>query len=197
MIQSKRVGCCSDICRNKSGGESRKTGKTIECEQCKKTFYICNSRISKSKTKRFFCSQSCSAIYGNAHKKHGYRRSKLEIWIEGKIKQLYPNLPILPVDISAINAELDLYFPSLKLAFEFNGIFHYEPIYGSKKLQQIQSNDKRKFQACLEKGIELCIIDSSSLEYFKERNAQKFLDIVVSILQQKLSITLPAYAVTS
>lgn len=56
---------------------------------------------------------------------------------------------------------MDIYIPVLSLAFELNGIFHYEPIYGEGKLLSIQNNDDRKFQACLEHDIELCIINSS------------------------------------
>jgi hypothetical protein len=53
------------------------------------------------------------------------------------------------------------------------------------QLQKIQNNDSRKFQACLERRIELCIIDSSSLSYFKSENAQKYLDIVCKIIDLK------------
>jgi len=71
----------------------------------------------------------------------------------------------------------------LKLAFELNGIFHYEPIYGPKKLSSIQNNDHRKFQACAEAGISLCIIDTSGQTYFKESTSQKYLDIIISIVR--------------
>lgn len=80
----------------------------------------------------------------------------------------------------------------MKLAFELNGIFHYEPIYGDKKLNQIQNNDTRKFQACLEKGIEMCIIDVSSLSYFKTTNAKKYLDIVCGLIDMKI-VSLPEF----
>jgi len=73
------------------------------------------------------------------------------------------------------------------LAFELNGIFHYEPIYGQNKLNQIQNNDNRKFQACLENNIELCIIDTSSQTYFKPKTAQKFLDIITNLINNKIS----------
>jgi hypothetical protein len=73
------------------------------------------------------------------------------------------------------------------LAFELNGIFHYEPIFGDEKLDKITNNDNRKFQACLEKKIELCIIDTSKFGYFKESGARKFLDIVVDIINKKSS----------
>ena len=184
------------FCSKECSYVSQTTSKTIACKQCGKSSKKQLRELKKSKTKNFFCSQSCAAIYNNAHKKHGYRRSKLEMWIESEVKKRYPNLEILAVEVTTINAELDLYFPTLKLAFEFNGVFHYEPIYGEEKLKRIKSNDQRKFQACIEKGIELCIIDSSSLEYFKISKAQKYLDIVTSILDQKLSTSLPAFAVS-
>ena len=81
---------------------------------------------------------------------------------------------------------MDIYIPSLNLAFELNGIFHYEPIYGKDKLDQITNNDNRKFQACLERKIELVIIDSSSLNYFKPGKAKKYLDIIINIINLKI-----------
>jgi len=45
---------------------------------------------------------------------------------------LYPDLVIHFNKKDAINSELDIYIPSLKLAFELNGIFHYEPIFGKE-----------------------------------------------------------------
>ncbi len=75
----------------------------------------------------------------------------------------------------------------MKLAFELNGIFHYEPIYGDKKLGQIQNNDNNKFMACIENGISLCIIDTSKFGYFKLDAANKFLDIITNIIDDKLN----------
>jgi hypothetical protein len=104
-----------------------------------------------------------------------------------KFHLLYPSLKFHFNRKDAINAELDIYIPSLKLAFELNGIFHYEPIYGPEKLAQIQTNDERKFQACLERGIELCLIDVSSFSYFKLEGAKRYLNIVTSILNENIS----------
>lgn len=83
---------------------------------------------------------------------------------------------------TAVNAELDIYFPDLRLAFELNGPLHYEPIYGPEKLSSIQTNDTRKFQACLEHGIELCILDTSHMGYFKEAKARVFLTMIIKVI---------------
>lgn len=157
----------------------------VNCKQCNKKFI--KAAIEIKRTKNNFCNHSCAITYTNAHKKHGTRRSKLEIWLEQQLLTLYPNLEFHFNRVDAINSELDIYIPSLKLAFELNGIFHYEPIFGEAKLNQTQNNDQRKFQACAEKGISLCVIDVSQQKYFKEQSSQKYLDIVTNIIQQNLS----------
>ena len=138
------------------------------------------------KTNRNFCSHSCAATYNNRHKTCGTRRSKLEKWLENQLKTLYPELDLDFNNKKAIDSELDIYIKSLNLAFELNGIFHYEPIYGKEKLASIQNNDKRKFQASLERNIELCIIDTSMVKCFTSKRAQIFLDIIVEIIDNKL-----------
>ena len=105
------------------------------------------------------------------------------------MKTILPTLEIKYNHKEAINAELDIYIPSLRVAFELNGIFHYEPIYGHDKLAAIQNNDSRKFQACLEKNIELVIIDTSHENYFKEKASRKYLDIILKIINIKLEQT--------
>lgn len=139
----------------------------------------------KGKSYNYFCTHSCAATYNNTHKTKGNRKSKLEFYLEKELPLLYPNLEFHFNRKDAIESELDVYIPSMKLAFELNGIFHYEPIYGDIKLEQIKNNDKRKFQACLERNIELCIIDASQLKYFKESNAKPYLDIIVNIINNK------------
>ncbi len=170
---------CSHKCKN----NYRRNSKIYNCIICKKEVERTLSEISS--TKNIFCGHSCSAKYTNTHKTFGYRRSKLEIWLEEQLSKLYPTIEIHFNRIDTINAELDIYIPSLKLAFELNGIFHYEPIYSEDKLKKTQNNDQRKFQACLEKKIELCVIDTSSQRYFKEKNSQKFLSIITEIINKK------------
>ena len=147
----------------------------------------CSSVIPYDKKIRKFCNSSCSCTYNNAHKKYGTTISKLEKWIQTKLINLYPNIEFHFNRKDAINSELDIYIPSLKLAFELNGIFHYEPIFGADKLMSIQNNDDRKFQACYDRGIALCIIDSSKQKYVKESNSIKFLDIITNTIEKKVA----------
>ena len=92
---------------------------------------------------------------------------------------LYPNLQIDYNLKNTIGSELDIYIPSLKLAFELNGIFHCEPIFGRDKLNQIKINDINKFKLCHDNNITLCIIDTSKQKYFKEQTSKEFLDIII------------------
>lgn len=152
------------------------------CSNCGKPM----KRIKSQFNSKNYCSRSCSATYNNTHKTKGTRISKLEKWLQQELPKLYPNLEFHFNRKDTINSELDIYIPSLKLAFELNGIFHYEPIYGPEKLKQIQNNDSRKFQACIENQIELCIIDTSSITYFKLEKVNNVLIIIKNIINTRL-----------
>ena len=171
---------CSCDCLYKS----KVTKVEVLCSNCNKNTIKYLRDIKRNNN--VFCSKSCSVTYNNTHKTNGTRISKLELWLQSKLSELYPNLSILYNDKTTINSELDIYIPSLNLAFELNGIFHYEPIYGPEKLNQIQNNDNRKFQACLEKSIELCIIDTSKQKRVTEKSSQEFLSIIVKLVSLKL-----------
>ena len=58
----------------------------VFCKNCNKSFYKIKSQFILNN----FCSQSCAATYNNTHKKHGTRKSKLEIWLETKLIKLNP-----------------------------------------------------------------------------------------------------------
>jgi endo-alpha-1,4-polygalactosaminidase (GH114 family) len=177
-----------DYCSIECHYKSKFKQEIIICTQCKKEFLKNPKADKRCKTINRFCSSSCAATYNNQHKTHGTIRSKLEIWLETQLPVLYPNIEFHFNRKDTINSELDIYIPSLSLAFELNGIFHYEPIHGKDKLNQIQNNDNRKFQACLENNIELVLIDSSKQIYFKESGCKKYLDIITNIINQKLLI---------
>lgn len=135
---------CSAIGHNKQ--------KQVQCLNCQIFFIKKNSELTRSKNN--FCGSSCSATYNNKHKTKGIRRSKLEIFIEEKIKNEFPDLKLITNKLD-IGYELDFYFPDLKLAIEINGIFHYKPIFGKEKLLKIQANDKDKKRLCKKNKIKL------------------------------------------
>ncbi len=172
---------CSKICAD----SYQRNKEVVKCVNC-------NIEVSKypnqvKKYKNNFCSKSCSTTYNNKNKKHGTKRSKLEVWLEGQLITLYPNLKIHFNEKEVIGSELDIYIPSLNLAFELNGIFHYEPIYGVNKLQQIQENDISKSKACHDYKIDLCVIDASKQKRFNHKTSQKYLDIITNIIKKRLS----------
>lgn len=177
---------CSRRCRDQYRTVQR---LKLNCAQCNKLIF---RRPRQVAAKHVFCSRSCSATYNNLHKTTGTRSSKLERWLQYQLPSRYPSLGFSFNDKDAIHSELDIYIPSLSLAFELNGIYHYEPIHGVTKLSKVQCNDQRKFQACLENSIDLCVIDTSKLSYFKEHNAQKYMDIICDIIDRKLAVSQPA-----
>lgn len=170
-------GYCSAFCTNQC-----KVNKiTLQCTECGKDIIRCLSR--RNNCKNSFCSKSCTATYRNKNKDFGQIRSKMEFFIEQKIKETYPNLTLICNDRKLLNGlELDFLFPSLKLAFELNGITHYEPIYGIDRLTRSKDSDNRKMTLCHENGIELAIIDISSIKYFKEKSGLKIFEEFKKIL---------------
>jgi hypothetical protein len=155
---------------------------TVICTQCGISFQKYPSQIAKSKSGNNFCSSSCSATYNNLNKKFGIRRSKLEHWIEEQLKIIYPNILFKFNSKEIINSELDIFIPEFSIAFELNGIYHYKPIHGDIKYNQIQQNDINKLNFCKNQNIILYIIDTSKQKYFKPQSSQKYLDIICNII---------------
>lgn len=180
-----RKNCDGSFCSRACHQASMKIRVKLTCKECAAKFERIVSHTGNSKN--VFCSHSCNATYNNKHKTHGTRRSKLELWLEEQLTVLYPELEIHFNQKDTINSELDIYIPSLKLAFELNGIFHYEPIFGESKLNQITSNDISKTKVCFDAQIDLCVIDTSGQKYFKPKTSQKYLDIITSIVNERLA----------
>lgn len=176
-IEGKRL---NDYCSRKCWNDSRKT--LVVCANCNKQFYKLPNQIKK--TNNNFCSKSCAGLYNSKRKIHGCRRSKLELHLESLIQQNYPELKCYYNDRSVINSELDFYFPTLKLAIELNGIFHYEPIYGQDKLERIQNNDKQKSIQCHAHNIEFCVIDVSSCGHLTQFQKDKYWNIIDNLIKQ-------------
>ncbi len=177
---------CSRSCRNRMIAPRR---HKVPCTQCGDVMEKTDREIEGHKKKglvNHFCSSSCFGTYNNSNRTHGYRRSKLEAWMEEALKRRYPGLEVECNGKRAIGSELDFYIPSLKLAFELNGVFHYEPVYGDDTFEGIQRRDRNKFARCQELGISLCVIDVSKHRYFKEAYNLPYLKIVTDIIDSEI-----------
>lgn len=181
-VYSNHKQYCSKICEYAS--TNREFKKIVNCKNCNKEFLKKSNQIKKCPNN--FCNRSCAVTFNNKNKKHGNRRSKLEIWLEDNLKQIYPKLKIYYSKKDIINSELDIYIPSIKIAFEINGIFHYKPIYGKQKLKQIQNNDKIKIKECLNKGINLYIINTTKQLKFNPKTSYDYLNEIINKINNKL-----------
>lgn len=175
-------------CSQKCHQEKNKKGIKTNCKHCGKEIYIPQREIRKNKNNNYFCSRSCSAIYNNSHKTKGVRVSKLEIFLQEKLLLSYPDIKFLFNDKTAINSELDIFIPQFNLAFELNGIFHYKPIYGKKKLKQIQNNDRIKIKLCKNSNIDLHIIDTTLQHNFNQETSQVYWEYIKNLIDSKLTM---------
>lgn len=96
------------------------------------------------------------------------QRSKAEKALVCALSAAYPAWTLVENDRVLLDGlELDLYIPEIRLAIEWNGIFHYEPIRGQDGLERIMCKDNRKVELCRERGIELIVIcDRTSHDVF-------------------------------
>ena len=150
---------CSPACL----GRFQTRSQEVECKQCGRAFPKLAAQVRK--TSQHFCSRSCAASYNNRHKQHGTRRSTLEQFVEEQLRTHFPRLPFECNGKAVIGSEVDFYFPTLRLAIELNGIFHYEPIHGLNKFKQICNSDKQKAKRCHDLGIRLHVVDASNYSH--------------------------------
>lgn len=176
------------FCDNQCQGQWQTAVGTVtaSCGQCGSSVTRKFGESESSKSGHIFCNTSCAATYNNTHKTTGYRRSKLEIWLETELRREFPNLDIYTNDRSAISLELDFYFPALKLAFEFNGICHYQPIYGQERFDSRIALDARKTKECEECKIELHVIDVSTMKVFNQKFSAPHLSTLRGILKETI-----------
>ena len=124
----------------------------VICLECNVQFH--KTLGEQKKSPNHFCCRSHAGLYNSRHKTYGIRRSKLEEFLEKQLTSEYPNLYVeYNYRHPDIGYELDIYFPTLSLAIEINGIIHYKAIYGEAKLARTQAIDKTKAQKCDENNI--------------------------------------------
>jgi very-short-patch-repair endonuclease len=150
----KKRNFCSKECLTRG----LKKSKTLPCGQCNKPVTKLPAEIRDSKSGKIFCSRSCSVSYHNLRRK-SINRSKIENKFGEELQKLFPKLEFIFNNRQILDGyELDIYIPELKLAIEWNGIIHYQPIYGKDKLQKTQYKDHQKQLICQKLGIDLIVI---------------------------------------
>jgi hypothetical protein len=170
------------FCSRECDSKHQTTKQEVACANCGINFLKIPSQIAK--TKNNFCSKSCAATFNNKNKKFGTRRSKLENLIEAMLVAEYSDILFSCNQKSAIGSELDFYFPTLKLAIQINGPLHYQPIYGQKKLDQIQRMDAEKRLACQAHNIRLIELDCSEDKYLNTKKIEERLSQIKIILEE-------------
>ncbi len=155
-----------------------------KCRQCDNTFLRRKAEVNRSKYG--FCCSGCASKYNYDHGKCGLTRSKLEEWIEDQFLLEFPDLTVHYNDRSILKkSELDIYIPSLDLAFEINGPVHYDPIFGDKQLRSVQRNDRRKINKCADAGIEIISVDTREMHAFNETKAVRYFNQLKTHVNRK------------
>ena len=144
--------------------------------------------------------QSCPECFVDSHEEFLFRKL-----IEGHFNTEFPKSHPEWLVNSHTNRvlELDLYSKALKLAFEYNGVQHYEPIYGQDRYLVSLRNDKEKKQRCLENNVKLISIKHMSVKIlnkkvFLQKIAEKLKDYNIFISHETInSVSKVEYNVTN
>jgi len=120
----------------------------------------------------------------------GMKRSRCERQFLRHLRDAFPQLKMVPNDRRLLPGyEVDIAIPALKTAIEWNGICHFQPIYGATKLKDMQRRDAERAALADARGITLLIVeDRSSTEKFVHLAAQQIGRILRKRLHSKTSL---------
>lgn len=169
--------CKHSFCSRKCFDVYRSRSKTVQrpCGFCHTDITKPIYTLKNSKSGEIFCNRSCAASYNNRLKRNS-RRSKCEELLCNLLTAEFPQLNILPNDKELLDGfESDIAIPSLDLAIEWNGPFHYIPIFGKARLNEIQNRDAIKLSIAQRKGINLIVIPD--LVSTKQKVQETFIEL--------------------
>jgi hypothetical protein len=127
-----------------------------------------------------YCNGTCRNKTQNKYKNGS--KSYAEKILCDKLRINFPNWTIIENNRIILNGlELDIYIPHLKLAIEWNGIYHILPIKGNESLQKIINKDNRKIELCKKLGITLITISDRT-------SHKKFIEETTNDLIEKLKL---------
>lgn len=181
---------CSRKCFN--NWQQFKQSNPSRCAICGEIIKDCDIEYGG----RHFCSQYCRDRYSVYLKRFEMTatkgRSNTELYCEQFIKLMWPQLKVQfnVRDQLDSNMELDIWFPTLRLAFEINGSYHYMPhttIYDQTLRESISKTikkDQLKRQICQEKGIDLIQINTRQLTlWINDLNQNVIKPIVLKVYE--------------
>jgi hypothetical protein len=128
------------------------------CEICGITFT--KTPLNYKNTLHHLCSERCQTEYDNRLNDRLDNRSDLIKELNERLNLEFSDLNILYSDDSIIQGGVDIYIPSLKIAFELHDKSHFEPITSKEDFINIQKNDNDKKIKCDINNIKLFIIDT-------------------------------------
>jgi hypothetical protein len=171
---------CSRSCGN--AWQNKKI--CLPCGQCGKPVYKQWHELKRSKSGNVFCNLSCANTWSNFTSKKKDSKSILEDYMQKQLKIDFPYLVILYNQNEVISSELDIYIPQLNAAIEINGPLHYTPALGKYRFDTIKANDVKKTQQCLDKGIQLYIMDASKFKYLSKSSKERYYPQIKNLIEK-------------
>lgn len=175
---------CSHTCSATYFNRPRKKVKIKTPRYIKPVVIVKCKHCGQDTTNASYCNGTCRNKDQNKFKNGS--RSYAEQVLSTKLKLNFPKWNIVENDRTILGGlELDIYIPELKLAIEWNGIYHILPIKGNEALQKILHKDGLKQNMCAALGITLISIsDRTSHKKFIEETTN---DLVEKLKQLELA----------
>lgn len=170
---------CSVICKSNTVST-----KEFPCSECGTTVIKQAHIVARYPNGRHFCCLSHAASFNNRLREKT-RRSKIEAVFFDRLVATFPEIEMIPNDKTILpGTEVDVAIPKLRLAIEWNGIVHLQPIYGQEKLELIQRRDAKKSQMAADLDIRLIVIsDTDSKKKTLNRAYAEVCSIISSLVR--------------
>jgi len=172
----KSINFCSSSCSATYYNRPRKRIKLKKARIVKPLVIVKCKHCGKDTTNASYCNGTCRNKDQNKFKNGS--RSYAEKVLASKLKSAFPQWDIKENDREVLDGlELDIYIPHIKLAVEWNGIYHILPIKGNESLQKILKKDTTKQEMCQSLGITLIVIsDRTSHKKFIEETTDDLVE---------------------
>lgn len=147
---------------------------------------VCSNKLQLREfevRKRKYCSGTCRNKINNQIVRG--TRSKAEKELEITLIREFPNLKVIynSRKILSNNKELDVYIPTLSLAIEWNGPWHYMDCRTKEFLNETKERDLQKEKECETLGIKLYVVkDLTSHKKFIHSEIEK----IIKLIQDRL-----------